>query len=286
MRQPVEDFLQLHSLAGAPAQAADRLLLLAKSVPLAGVEHSCKLNAQGLHSNRLMFGNDRDHLSSSPLWAAHRHLRMPTASRAAYEQDLARATHLYLGFEGGPNSLSYRIYLEFPVDLARHARDPSTGAVPPALLAKGYKWDALQGETQAAAVCTHYHWHPRITLGEIAHKARELGARTEPTATLLDAVMDLARQRSNAMDWMYLEANEPGLVRQSFDVNFYSAKLRLRDLAHALSTACEHFGIDKAETARWLAEAGDATLGHVSGGVGRDGQPFLTVYYEVDAKAS
>lgn len=277
--------MRLHTLTGAPAQAANCLLSLAAEVPLAGVEHSCKLNAKGLHANRLMFGNDRNHLMNSPLWAADRHLRMPTASRAAYEQDLARATHLYLGFEGTAESLSYRIYLEFPVDLAKHERDPGTGLVPAALLAKGYKWDALQGEAQAAAVCTHYHWYPRITVNEIAHKAANLGARIEPTASLLTTAMEAARQRSNALEWMYLEANEPGLLRQSFDVNLYSAKLRLRSLAPALSAACEHFGIANAAATNWLAEAGNATLGHVSGGVGRDGQPFLTVYYEHDASA-
>ncbi len=275
--------MRLHTLTGAPGQAADHLLFLAKNVPLAGVEHSCKLNAKGLHTNRLMFGNDRDSLSISPLWAAHQQLRMPNASRAAYEQDLAVATHIYLGFEGGADNLSYRIYLEFPVNLTLHARDRSTGQVHPALLAKGYKWDALQGEAQAAAVCTHYHWYPRITTGEIEHKAGKLGARTEPLSTVFNAAVGAARLRSDALDWMYLEANEPGLLRQSFDVNLYSAKLHLQTLEPALQAACDHFGIAKADARQWLSEAGQATLGHVSGGTGRDGQAFLTVYYDRDA---
>jgi len=127
--------MRLHHLSGPAAQAADRLLGLASNVPLAGVERSCKLSRGVLSRERLLLGQARAQLAGTAMDIAHSTLGMPARAKPPYEQDHQRANFVYLGFDGTTDSLSYRIYLEFPVNLA-HQYDPATGQMGKALLAR------------------------------------------------------------------------------------------------------------------------------------------------------
>jgi len=220
---------------------------------------------------------------------AHSTLGMPTRAKPSYEQDHQRANFVYLGFDGSTDSLSYRIYLEFPVNLA-HQYDPATGQMGKALLARGYKWDALHPERDLYDV-TDYWWYPKLTVDQINLRLQALWSQQtdapaavadqtlDVTKALVGKAIDLARQRSNALDWQYLEACEPTSSRHSFDLNVYQADLHLAELAGELSALGDAMGIAADDMAAFIKDAGTSTLGHVSGGLGRDGLPFLTVYY-------
>lgn len=280
---------RLHHLTGPTAQAANRLLDLAANIPLAGIERSCKLSQGVMSRDRLLMGQSSALLAGTSLEAAHRHLGLPASARSAYEQDRQRANFVYLGFDGSADKLSYRIYLEFPVNLAQQL-DPSTAQMTPALLARGYKWDALETASERYDV-TDYWWHPRLTVDQInlrlaalwtqQHKAPAALAAPalSATQTLVKKAIDLARQRANALDWQYLEVTEPASLRHSFDLNVYQANVLMKELGSELAALGEALRIPKTEVDAFLADVGEATLGHVSGGVGRDGLPFLTVYY-------
>jgi tryptophan halogenase len=281
--------MRLHHLSGPAAQAADRLLGLASNVPLAGVERSCKLSRGVLSRERLLLGQARAQLAGTAMDIAHSTLGMPTRAKPSYEQDHQRANFVYLGFDGSTDSLSYRIYLEFPVNLA-HQYDPATGQMGKALLARGYKWDALHPERDLYDV-TDYWWYPKLTVDQIAQKLAALWSQQtdapaafsdrsiDATKTLVGQIIDLARQRSNALDWQYLEATEPATLRHSFDLNVYQAELHLTEVAEELAALGDAMGIACEDMAAFMKDAGTSTLGHVSGGLGRDGLPFLTVYY-------
>lgn len=280
---------RLHHLSGQAAQAADRLLGLASNVPLAGVERSCKFSQGVLSRERLLIGQARAQLAGTALEAAHVALGMPSSATPSYEQDHQRANFVYVGFDGGTDSLSYRIYLEFPVNLA-HQYDPATGQMAKALLARGYKWDAIHPQRDQYDV-TDYWWHPKLTADQITQKLAVLWSQhtnapaalpakaLDVTQALVSKAIDLARQRSNALDWQYLQATEPTSARHSFDLNVYQADLRLSALAGELAALGDAMGIAADDIATLMNDAGTSTLGHVSGGLGRDGLPFLTVYY-------
>lgn len=270
--------MTLYDLTGPAADAADRLLALAKDVPLAGVERSCKFSAGRLDSNRLLLAQAPDLLAGTPLAEAHVSLGMPEHARADFERDLARANFVYLGFEGAAERLTYRIYLEFSVRLGpAQASMPAQAA--PVLLARGYKWDALSSDRPLVAT-SEYWWTPQLTASQIVKRLAELTPPGGDSAnTLVLAAIDAARSRSNALDWTWLEVQEPGSPRQSHDLNLYEAQLRLDELAPSLQATAQRFSIDHACFERWLAHAGADTVGHVSGGLGRDGQPFVTVYH-------
>jgi tryptophan halogenase len=286
---------RLHQLTGPCAEAANRLLDLTANIPLAGIERSCKFGPGTLSRERLLLGQTAALLAGTMLDAAPRFLKLPASAKLPYMQDRLRANFIYLGFDGSANNLSYRIYLEFPVNLAQQL-DQATGQMAPALLARGYKWDALQPELDRYDA-TDYWWHPRLTVDQIHMRLAALwaqrpdGAASAPTSgdagsqavvaaqTLVKRAIELARHRSNALDWQYLEVTEPASSRHSFDLNVYKADLRMVELTGEMRALGQALGIADADMNAFLADTAESTLGHVSGGIGRDGQPFLTVYY-------
>lgn len=292
--QPVS-VTRLHQLTGPSAEAANRLLDLSANIPLAGIERSCKFGPGILSRERLLLGQTAALLAGTTLDAAPRFLKLPASAKLAYMQDRLRANFIYLGFDGSASSLSYRIYLEFPVNLAQQ-RDPATDQMAPALLARGYKWDALRPELDHYDA-TDYWWHPRLTVDQIHMRLAALwaqqpdGADAPPAAgadggqatgaaqALVQRTIDLARARSNALNWQYLEVTEPASSRQSFDLNVYEANLRMAELEGEMRALAQALGIADADLTAFLKDTADATLGHVSGGMGRDGRPFMTLYY-------
>lgn len=292
---------RLHQLTGPQAEAANRLLDLTANIPLAGVERSCKFGPGSLSRERLLLGQTSALLAGTTLDAAPRFLKLPASAKLAYMQDRLRANFIYLGFDGSAQGLSYRIYLEFPVNLAQQL-DPATGLMAPALLARGYKWDALRPELDQYDA-TDYWWHPRLTVDQIQMRLKALwvpqplavvdgssasesdGVHASSAAqALVQRTIDLARARSNALNWQYLEVTEPASSRQSFDLNVYEANLRMAELDGEVRALGQALGIAEANLNGFLQDTANATLGHVSGGLGRDGLPFLTVYY-TDAEA-
>jgi hypothetical protein len=70
-----------------------------------------------------------------------------------------------------------------------------------------------------------------------------------------------------------------GPVR-GFDLNLYDAGLRVSDSAEEVLALARVWRIEPVMVQRLLAAAGPGWLGHVSAGRGRDGQPYLTLYFE------
>ncbi len=281
---------RLHKLSGPAADAANLLLGLATNVPLVGIERSCKFSPGHLHRERLLLGQATDKLKQTPLYDAHVALRMPASAQATYEPDRQAANFMYLGFDGSDDQLTYRIYLEFPVNVAHHV-DPATGQVSKALLARGYKWSALEGSACGHHDVTDYWWEPRLTVDQILRRLDALwsqqtdaptaegGMEREACRALTRHAIELARHRSNALDWMYLQATEPASTRQSFDLNLYQAELPLGELRDGLLALGAALRIPARDIDAFLATESTCCLGHLSGGLGRDGQTFLTVYY-------
>jgi hypothetical protein len=81
---------------------------------------------------------------------------------------------------------------------------------------------------------------------------------------------------------VYVEAAEQGNPRRSFDLNFYKVGLRVGELRAPLSRLCKSYSIPSAKLEALLAQSAARPFGHLSGGLGRKGEDFLTVYYEIE----
>jgi tryptophan 7-halogenase len=130
-------------------------------------------------------------------------------------------------------------------------------------------------------VVSHYHWYPGLS-------AAEIGARMDaiwqgaPTALLRmsRAVLDLASSRMGAgRPLQYLEVTEEGQPRRSFDLNTYDARIVVRDLQGVLSDMREHFDVRPGQFQALYDQIKARTMGHLGGGIHRNGQPFFNVYF-------
>jgi hypothetical protein len=205
---------------------------------------------------------------------------MPQAQLAQFAARLPEANTVGFGFEGGERGGAYKVYLEFWDRLrARVQRDP--GDVSPALLFLGFKWAASDGSRCALAT---YTCHPLLSVQGIERRLVRLyeGRGDAPSLDAARAILALAAQRVPGDSFVYVEATEEGNPRKSFDLNFYKAGLRVADLSPVLAPLCERYSIARAAMRRIEAQAGGRPLGHLSGGLDRDGDDFLTVYYELE----
>ena len=79
----------------------------------------------------------------------------------------------------------------------------------------------------------------------------------------------------------YLDVTEEGTPRLSFDIKTYRAKLQLSYLLPLLRDACKHLNIPRQQFEAYFDTVKDHKFGHLSCGIGRDGEAFLAIYHEV-----
>jgi tryptophan halogenase len=73
----------------------------------------------------------------------------------------------------------------------------------------------------------------------------------------------------------FLEVEEPGSPRCSVDLNLAEWRQKVGDQRALLSRLLG----STAEAEAYLDEQAEHGLGHVAAGIGRDGQPFATLYH-------
>lgn len=179
--------------------------------------------------------------------------------------DLPLATNLHFGFEREGARSTLKLYCEFPLargwEVARRAAQPM-------LVHRAVKWDPRDA-TRAAVSC--YVAHPARSVADTGARIRELLGQGAP-ADLALGLFNRAAGRVPAQDRLFLEVEEAGSTRRSFDLKLYDARFTTADLGPAMPGLIAFFGLDGFRVPA-------ASLGHIAGGHGRGGQPFLTLYY-------
>jgi hypothetical protein len=106
--------------------------------------------------------------------------------------------------------------------------------------------------------------------------ASELTVLHEAVAAMVDRA--IASRPGFIPQWV--ELGEPGEPIRAFDLNLYEASLRVAAIDTWLAKLAQAVRVDRALLVRLLNAAGPGLLGHVSAGVSRRGEGFLTVYFE------
>ena len=261
----------------APEQARPMLALVRGLNVGFGFEKSFKLSAGNLQADRVILGVRTKLADRETVLEICQALGMPEPFRHEFEELLPESNTIGFGFEGG----AYKIYLEF-WDKLRHRvqRDPDN--LTPELLFVGYKWAIDDPSRHALA---RYTCHPLLSIHGIRQQLSALyGAQAMPSLEAARQILDLAAARiPRDNSFVYVQANEEGNPRNSFDLNFYKAGLRVDDLHPILSSLCERYAIPRSQLDQLSAQSSSRPFGHLSGGIGRDGQDFLTLYYEIEA---
>ena len=80
-----------------------------------------------------------------------------------------------------------------------------------------------------------------------------------------------------------MEVEEPDNPRRSCDLNVYDAGVRMQDISDLIDAALNDFAVPPAQARDDIRSRRRSALGHLSAGVGRDGQEFVTLYFGVEA---
>ena len=77
----------------------------------------------------------------------------------------------------------------------------------------------------------------------------------------------------------YLEVEEAENARRSFDLNVYNAKLQVKDIHPLMQQMRENFAIRPGQFQALYDQIKALALGHLAGGVHRNGKDFFNLYY-------
>lgn len=189
-------------------------------------------------------------------------------------QSIARfinaAAFVHFGFEYSGATRIGKCYLELPPP------DPAQPRQAGRLQFLGFKWSL---ENSSIAVVSRYkssivqNWQEitAVLLAATDHKLR-------PVLSSLLQQLQTASQRAIEIHPL-LEISEEGSDRRSWDLNVYDGQWSLGQIQSTLLAAVEALQIPQQDFFPWILPITTSALGHIAAGIGRKGEPFLTVYY-------
>lgn len=244
-----------------------------------GYERSFKLAAGRILANRYLLGVETRQLTAAQLLTICRRLAMPAPLRDQFQAGLADANLVLLGFEDSEqHGCLYKVYLEYWERLRTRLRQ---GLAPGErhLLHQGFKWYI---DAPAKQLVSRYECLPGLGGADIQARIEAIYAAL-PQAAGLEAsrrMLAAARRRRPRRQLLYVEVSETGNARRSFDLNLYPAELRVRQVAALVRQVAAALAVPGDRLERLLAMIPDQRLGHLSAGIARSGDEYLSVYYE------
>lgn len=245
-----------------------------------GLERSFKFLPGVFLTRRLLLGFRRDTLppdKTSRIVDICQGAGMPDDHLAAFQEHLAEATIVLLGFEQEGEQSTFRAYLEFGHRF-RNGSSQASRLLEPFTIHMGYKWDP---EDPTRKATTRYTCFPGLSSEAMLERIRAVyGNRdsTDPLA-IAEALLECARGKSPEGVLLYFEAGEEDHPRISFDLNLYAANLQMNEMLPFLSDICTLYGIPFQDVYAWYEPVQGAVFGHLTGGLDRNGRDFMTVYF-------
>ena len=241
------------------------------------------MSRQTLLVNRFAYGVDKkliDGQRREKILDICRQMHMPASFLETFDEKLSDAGSIGFGFEQNEKTCVYKVYLDFltkwkaEIKDGPHANDPFAVVV-------GFKWDALDNRKCGSA---SYTWYPHLSFDGIREKMRAVfsDARYGKNLEIANLFIDAAAGRTPHKKVSYLEVAEKDSRRRSFDINLYRAKLQLKEIYPLLQMIHQHYAIPAASFNAHYNPFRTKKFGHLSGGIGRKGEDFFTIYYGVE----
>jgi tryptophan halogenase len=200
-------------------------------------------------------------------------LKVPPDFLETISRLLPPSPFVHFGFERDFHGAVYKLYLEQPA---------AGGSRGPVLLHQAFKWDVNDA---ARRVISRYVWHPALTVEQMIVRVADIygGEDLEPCRTTLE-ILQLAQRRMVRGGIRYLEVTDEGTSRRSFDLNLYDANIRIVDVEPLLAQVRRHYSVDPSVFESLWDPIRALKLGHIAGGLHRDGRSFFTVYFGVQGR--
>ena len=259
-----------------PTDYGDRLFNFVKALNIPFLyERSFKLMQQTLYDQRFLLtlylpalkGEEQHFLQALAALS-----NIPEPYRKLIESQIVGLRELHIGFEQQEKTSVCKVYLERPL-LASNGK--------PQLVHQACKWSIESPESMAI---DSYHLIPVASRDEILTRIVGLSGSVNPQG--LDTVKQLfllAGDNLTLDELFYLEVEDQAKTRSSFDMKFYDAELTMGQVEPVIYTAADYFAVPATAIEQLLATQRDKVLGHVSSGLGRNKQAFVTYYYGVQA---
>lgn len=239
------------------------------------VERSFRLLPGRLLCNRFIVTIPLNHHLKGAAQAAlevFKTLSMPEEHYTFCEKKLSRAAKIHLGFEEDGNNSLLKAYLEFPYD---HA----AGVSKPWQLLLGFKWAP---HNPGHCVVSSYMGLPVYTPGEVHAMTESFFAdkRLSGVRGIVTAILMACDRRMGNLRMWYLDVTEEGNPRRSFDVKTYRARLNMIDLMPFFPDLFWFYQIPYSEYESYFDTIKNHKFGHLSCGIGRNGDFFMAIYHE------
>ena len=288
-----DNLTDTQALAILPFQVLEALDLPAQ------YERSFKMCLGGLFAQRYLLGVPATRVAPGRLVEAARRLGMPPDMLPCFERALEGASTALFGFEDGPHGPVLKAYAEYRSRLGTAQMGPRGPDRRPSTveLFRGFKWpmacrpadapgDGAPGGVPLVAasggVQTVYRALPGLSAQQVRLEAdaRLSDAWAWPLRAAVLGILQRAHWARPGFAALWLDLGELDGPVRGFDLNLYDAGLRVSEVADDVLALARVWRLEPVMVQRLLAVAGPGWLGHVSMGRGRDGQPYLTVYFE------
>jgi tryptophan halogenase len=261
------------------AQAATLLRLVGDWRAPHFYERSFQASDGALRANRFILTIDAADVPGDKLQsvlAVCERMAMPARLREQAARNFAMTRCVHFGFEGDARNIVCKLYFERAVPPEEAEAACASGEA--VLLHLAFKWSLTRDE----AVVTRYMWRPFLDADGVSARLREIyrGGSAESLG-IAEAFLRLAASRVDNRRFMLCEVEEPENARRSYDLNLYEAKLRVSDVEDLLRRIRSRFQLRPGQFQALVDQIGALQLGHVAGGLHRDGADFFNIYYGV-----
>lgn len=241
-------------------------------------ERSFRIGANGIQANRfLLTFNARDVTGdvAGRVLGICDTMAIPPQARRAAQDAFEMANCIHMGFEGDASGLVCKLYLERAVtpEESRTARAAGVST----LLHLAFKWNMRTSDW----VTSRYRWFPGLDAAAIRDRLAAIYDNATESCALATEVLATAAARVAAERMQYLEVDEDGTARRSYDLNLYNAKMQVRDIQSTLFRMRDRYGIRPSQFQALYDQVQAQALGHLAGGLHRQGEEFFNVYYGV-----
>ncbi len=267
--------------AGAGVHPARAMLDQLSGLPVIGWEASCRLSERGIETGRLLAGIERTDLSPSRWRSLLDELDIPGAHRQAIDEYLPDADRVYVACEQRKASVIRKLYLECDRAFRQVAGERLT--------ILGHKWDATVHSLERQRTTEYWtldHTDAEFSMSELRSGVTP-GSADHRALTRVAQVLSYALTEALAMSgplslWRHrhMMVREQGGARASVAFNFYDSGLKAGALRKTVGLLADAWPLDTGAVGPLFDVISHRELAWLAGGLGADGEPFLSIYCE------